>query len=109
MSVKVRPLPKLTGSDPDESVDSSNLRRANESVDSSYLRESIHSESVGSDHIRSVKVGMQYKWDNFDRTTIPFRYPIIPLRRRINSLTPWFFGSLNIICDVPHCAPLRSL
>ena len=57
--VKVRLLPTLKGLDPDESVDSSNLHRANESVDSSYLRESNRSESIGSDHIRSVKVGIQ--------------------------------------------------
>ena len=59
MSVKVRLLPTLRGLDPDESVDSSNLHRANESVDSSYLRESNRSESIGSDHIRSVNIGIQ--------------------------------------------------
>ena len=44
MSVKVRLLPTLRGLDPDESEDSSNLHR-----------------SIGSDHIRSVKVGKQGK------------------------------------------------
>ena len=66
MSIKARLLPTLTGWDPDESVDSSNLHRgdktnvssnprrsvgsyANESGDSSHLRRGISSESVGSD------------------------------------------------------------
>ena len=61
MSVEVRPLPTLKGSDPDESVDSSNLHRGNKSGDLSNLRRGISSESIGSDHIPYVKVGIQHK------------------------------------------------